>query len=149
MVDDDRVPDLKRWPATSRRLRALRERAILDSNQWPSAPENGQASSATSVLVQPVDKTGLGCEEHGAVGRLGPPWTTNRGTPAGPGEGEMRPVNPLVEPLLSVREVARALRVAPYTVYGLCDRGELPHVRVSSAIRVRPVDLQAFVRGRK
>jgi excisionase family DNA binding protein len=61
----------------------------------------------------------------------------------------MRLVNPLEEPLLSVREVAHALSVAPYTVYALCDRGELPHVRVSSAIRVRPVDLQAFVRSRK
>ena len=58
-------------------------------------------------------------------------------------------VIPLAEPPLSVRDVARVLRVAPYTVYALCDRGEFPHVRVSSAIRVRPVDLHTFIQSRK
>jgi excisionase family DNA binding protein len=49
--------------------------------------------------------------------------------------------------LLSVREVARVLRVAPFTVYGLCGRGQLAHVRMSNAIRIRPGDLETFVRG--
>ena len=31
------------------------------------------------------------------------------------------------------------------TVYRLCDRGELAHVRVSYAIRVRPEDLDAYL----
>jgi excisionase family DNA binding protein len=51
------------------------------------------------------------------------------------------------EPLLSVRDVAAKLHVSTATVYGLCDRGELVHLRVSGAIRVRPEVLEAFIRG--
>jgi len=50
-----------------------------------------------------------------------------------------------VEPLLSVREVASRLRVSTATVYRLCDRGELIHIRVSNAIRVPPADLEAYL----
>ena len=38
--------------------------------------------------------------------------------------------------LLTVREVAAALRVCTATVYDMIDRGKLEHVRVSNAIRV-------------
>jgi excisionase family DNA binding protein len=31
-------------------------------------------------------------------------------------------------------------------VYRLIDRGELPHARVSNAIRISPADLAAFLR---
>jgi excisionase family DNA binding protein len=51
------------------------------------------------------------------------------------------------EPLLLVRETASRLGVSTATVYGLCDRGELISVRVSGPIRVRPQDLEAFIRG--
>jgi len=44
--------------------------------------------------------------------------------------------------LLTVREVARALNVAPSTVYKLCAEGKLAHVRVSNAIRVHAAALQ-------
>jgi len=47
--------------------------------------------------------------------------------------------------LLTVREVAEALRVKPVTVHRLVERGELPHTRVSNAIRVRREDLEAFL----
>jgi excisionase family DNA binding protein len=50
------------------------------------------------------------------------------------------------EGLLTVRETAELLRVSTATVYGLCERGELPHVRVSNAIRLRPQDVETFVR---
>jgi len=53
---------------------------------------------------------------------------------------------PSPAPLLTVREVAQRLGVRPVTVYRICERGQLPHVRVSNAIRVRPEDLEAFVR---
>ena len=38
--------------------------------------------------------------------------------------------------LMSVREVAKALRVCATTVYNMVERGELAHVRMSNAIRV-------------
>jgi len=47
---------------------------------------------------------------------------------------------------LTVREVATRLAVCSATVYALCERGELRHVRVSSAIRIHPTDLEAFTR---
>jgi excisionase family DNA binding protein len=38
--------------------------------------------------------------------------------------------------LLTVREAARLLWVSPATVYKLCARGELAHVRVLNVIRI-------------
>jgi excisionase family DNA binding protein len=37
---------------------------------------------------------------------------------------------------LTVREVARVLRVSTATVYRLVEEGHIPHVRVSNAIRI-------------
>lgn len=50
-----------------------------------------------------------------------------------------------VERLLSLGEVAKALRICRATAYRLCERGELPHLRVANAIRVSPADLDAFI----
>ncbi|MGZ3445798.1 MAG: helix-turn-helix domain-containing protein [Myxococcaceae bacterium] len=50
--------------------------------------------------------------------------------------------------LLTVREVATRLAVHPSTVYGLCDRGDLEHARVSNAIRIRADAVDAFLRSR-
>lgn len=54
-----------------------------------------------------------------------------------------------VTTLLSVSEVARQLGVCSATVYALCAKGALPHVRVLNAIRVAPRDLEEFVEGRR
>ena len=40
--------------------------------------------------------------------------------------------------LLSVADVAKRLGVCAATVYRLCERGELPHVRIVNSIRIRP-----------
>jgi len=48
--------------------------------------------------------------------------------------------------LLTVKQVAAKLGVSAATVYGLCERRELHHVRVANAIRVSPDALEAFVR---
>ena len=54
---------------------------------------------------------------------------------------------PIAPPaLFSVRDVARRLRVSTATVYRLCERGELHHVRVSNAIRIAPGDFELFLR---
>src|SRR5262249_2519070 len=47
--------------------------------------------------------------------------------------------------LLSVREIAARLGVSTATVYSLCDRGELPHVRISNSIPIAPADLVDFI----
>jgi len=39
--------------------------------------------------------------------------------------------------LLTAREVAECLAVCIATVYALCERGEIRHLRVSNTIRVR------------
>ena len=51
--------------------------------------------------------------------------------------------------LLSVNAVACQLGVCNATVYALCTRGELPHVRIMNAIRVAPVDLAVFLSSRR
>jgi excisionase family DNA binding protein len=52
-------------------------------------------------------------------------------------------------PLLPLREVARRLGICRATVYDLCACGELPHVRISNAIRVEPAALDAFIASRR
>jgi excisionase family DNA binding protein len=57
---------------------------------------------------------------------------------------------PALIELLTVAEVAARLRVRPVTVYRICERGELPHVRATSnAIRVRVGDLEGFIADRR
>ena len=51
------------------------------------------------------------------------------------------------ERLLSVRQVAGRLGVSTSTIYALCQKGGLPHVRVSNAIRVAPGALEELVGG--
>jgi excisionase family DNA binding protein len=47
--------------------------------------------------------------------------------------------------LLSVGQVAQVLGVCRSTVYKLCERGELAHVRLANAIRIRPSDLERLL----
>jgi excisionase family DNA binding protein len=48
-----------------------------------------------------------------------------------------------------VREVATRLGVCKATVYALVERGELPCVRISNAIRVAPADLADFISSKR
>jgi excisionase family DNA binding protein len=47
--------------------------------------------------------------------------------------------------LHTVRAVAAFLGVSRATVYALCDRGELPHVRVGNSIRITGETLRAML----
>jgi excisionase family DNA binding protein len=68
--------------------------------------------------------------------------------PGGPGARKGPPLRVLDggrDRLLSVRQVAERLGVCTRTIYELIDRGELPHIRISNAIRVAPADVAAYV----
>jgi excisionase family DNA binding protein len=47
---------------------------------------------------------------------------------------------------MTVAEVATRLGVSRSTVYQLCERGEIAHVRVSNAIRVPIGAIAAYIR---
>jgi excisionase family DNA binding protein len=59
----------------------------------------------------------------------------------------LRVVDGRRDALLTVREVAARLGVCTATVYALCERGLLRHVRVLNAIRVAPGDVAEFIRA--
>jgi excisionase family DNA binding protein len=48
--------------------------------------------------------------------------------------------------LLSVADVARRLNVCEATVYKLCARGALEHVRILNAVRILPEALESYLR---
>jgi excisionase family DNA binding protein len=50
---------------------------------------------------------------------------------------------------LTVREVARAFKIAISTVYKLCAEGEFGHTRVSNAIRLPAVELESLLAVRR
>jgi excisionase family DNA binding protein len=56
-------------------------------------------------------------------------------------QGKRREVG-VVPRLLSVREAAEVLSVSKATIYALCRRGEMPHLRVSNAIRIPALVLE-------
>jgi excisionase family DNA binding protein len=47
--------------------------------------------------------------------------------------------------LLSVKDAAKWLNVRERTVYRLCEKGALAHVRLGNTIRFRPEDLEQFI----
>jgi excisionase family DNA binding protein len=47
--------------------------------------------------------------------------------------------------LLTVREVAKLLQVCNATVYKLCEKGELAHVRILNSIRIAPPSLSDLI----
>jgi excisionase family DNA binding protein len=49
--------------------------------------------------------------------------------------------------LLSVKDAAKMLKVCARTVYRLCAKAALGHVRLGNTIRFRPEDLERFIEG--
>ena len=46
-----------------------------------------------------------------------------------------------------LREVASLLRVCTATVYSLCERGQLAHIRVGASIRIHQADVNLLLRS--
>jgi len=87
-------------------------------------------------------------------GRGGRVRTRFRVPPVSPSSGAVtsgvvpRHLDPVELPeVLLVSEMAELLRVHPSTVYALCDRGELPHLKVSGCIRIHRAGVEDFVRA--
>ena len=47
--------------------------------------------------------------------------------------------------LLSVKEVGKILNISKSTLYRIIARGTLPHLRISSALRFSPADLEQYL----
>ena len=114
--------------------------------EWGSAVSDGFPSVGTRS--HPADNTGR--PQSPISHTLAPSGTvtTAHGAPVvrtGGLRAQLRAVRGGADHLLTIRDVATRLGVSTATVYALCDRGELAHVRISNAIRVAPTDLAAFV----
>ena len=95
----------------------------------PSQPLGGEGRTASeSTRCQAVRRSA---------------WSA--GGPATIGPARLRAVDGGAGRLLTVREVAERLAVSTATVYALCERGKLRHVRISNAIRILPDVLESFV----
>jgi hypothetical protein len=117
-------------------------RALLDSNQWPSASELAQPVSTTlTETPQPSSNGTVSAKPGSQRTTLLPRDREDFVTWLLPRER--------VPSLLTVREVAAQLRACTATVYPLCDEGQLRHIRMLHAIRVDPIDLAAFIDARR
>jgi excisionase family DNA binding protein len=107
------------------------------------------AHNGSQTVVSPLGSAGVGVQPFHSVSALrkpfGPPVV--HGTP-GP-RAPLRALEGGAGRLLTVREAAERLAVSTFTVYGLCDRGELSHVRISNAIRIAPAALAAYLAGQR
>jgi len=50
-------------------------------------------------------------------------------------------------PLMKVSDVATRLNISRSLAYQLMQRGEIPTVRINSAVRVRPGDIEAYIQN--
>ena len=156
-VDAGRVPPVsptfrktQKGPEQPRRILSDSDPFVVsgrqDSNLRPLGPEGAPGFSDLSTGVQVLATT------QGSEGRLDASTrrersgTLGRVPPVSPNSRRgLRVALPEPEQLLTVRETAGRLRVSTATVYALCDRGELPYLRVSNAIRIQQEDLEAFI----
>ncbi len=116
----------------------------------PSGPLNrpavisGAQPTPTSRMITPSGELPFGPPEGDEVGFLAADLLMTAAPP-----GAFRALRGGAENLLTIAEVAKRLRVSRATVYALCERGDLPHLRIVNSIRVAPADLDQFIRGRK
>ena len=59
------------------------------------------------------------------------------------------PRKPMIEPLLTIQEVAGILKCSLKTVQRRIETGELPVIRDGRMIRVHPADLDRYIRQRR
>jgi excisionase family DNA binding protein len=121
--------------------------ALQDSNLRPLPCESARGSrqtytdlvkSSQSLDIAESARSDLRHDLAPFFSRLGPNWVQCLSS------NHFR-VGSSRHALLAVRQVAQFLGVSTATVYRLCERGDLVHVRVSHGIRVQLPDLAAYV----
>jgi len=121
--------------------------ALQDSNLRPlpceSLKRGGQTYTSLikfsqSLKITKSDRSDLRHDLAPFFPRLGPNWVQCLSSKHFSAECSR-------EALVSVRQVAELLGVSTATIYRLCEHGELTHLRVSHAIRIRIFDLAQFV----
>ena len=120
---------------------------LADSDGAPVQRSQGVAANSKDFVTRLLPGSGAGGDHP--TQDVGPP------VPPGDTPGSVRITANTVADLIALRggrdrllpvsEVAEELGVCTATVYRLCERGDLPHVRIMSSIRVRPRDLALFV----
>jgi excisionase family DNA binding protein len=65
------------------------------------------------------------------------------------GGPDRRSITVKQESLLTVKQLAARLGVCTATIYRLCDRGELPYVRVAQALRFVPIEVAEYMARRR
>ena len=135
-------------------FRAFNESGRQDLNLRPLGPEavsparHGRPPVSTRSLSADIPSLRSAATRPGAKpGERVRGETEPRFLP-GLSPGGLRSLPGLPERLLTVTEVAGALKVSKATVYKLCQQGQLPHSRISNAVRIAPRDLSAFLSGR-
>jgi excisionase family DNA binding protein len=116
-----------------------------DSNLRHSAPQKRRTRSQTlAAACKHREMLTTGMRPRPAVRRT---WEQIRKIllPKEPPRSESRQVGVQHGALLSVAEVARRLRVCEATVYKLCSRGTLAHIRILNAVRVAPEALASYL----
>jgi excisionase family DNA binding protein len=54
----------------------------------------------------------------------------------------------LEDPILTIPEVARYLKMSKSKIYSLVSREEIPHLKIGRNVRIRSKDLQAWMEKR-
>ncbi len=141
---EKRSPQLRRFPE---RCCGLQWSGRLDLNQRPLAPQVRHHHQST--LAQSGNSSqGEGIPDL-ARSMLSLEFVAFRSQVNAPVMQEIGTTSACPR-LQTVKEAAARLRVSTATVYGLCERGRLPFVRISThAIRIAETDLAAFVVGRR
>ena len=105
----------------------------------PAAPNRSERlDPGRSVTTQSPQRPGM------VSNRLAAPVLHGPNAPARAGAA-LRVVDGTKGHLLTVRAVAARLGLSTATVYKLVGQGDLPHARVSNAIRIAPDDIAAYL----